>query len=52
MNEIKEELKEYRLKERVKKDIVLALDDFYRNKQLSTKSIIEMLEELINLYKN
>lgn len=52
MNELKEELKEYRLKERVKKDIVLVLDDFYRNKQLSTKSIIEMLEELINLYKN
>jgi len=51
MNELKE-LKEYRLKERVKKDIVLVLDDYFNHNQLSAKSIVEMLEELINLYKN
>jgi hypothetical protein len=42
------ELKEYRLKEELKKQI----DKEILESNLPIKSVIEMLEELINLYKN
>lgn len=42
------ELKEYRLKEELKKKIDKEIQCY----GISPKSIIEMLEELINLYKN
>jgi len=42
------ELKEYRLREKLKKQ----LDKEILESNLPIKSIIEMLEELINLYKN
>ena len=41
-------LKEYRLKEKLKKQI----DKDILESNLPVKSVIEMLEELINLYKN
>lgn len=41
-------LKEYRLKESLKKQ----LDKEIQESNLSDKSVIEMLEELIFLYKN
>jgi len=41
-------LKEYRLKEKLKKQI----DKEILESNLPVKSVIEMLEELINLYKN
>lgn len=42
------ELKEYRLKEELKKQI----DKEILESNLPIKSVIEMLEEIINLYKN
>lgn len=49
MNElIKTMFKEYRKKETLKKEFFKQLE----NSDLPYKTIIEMLEELINLYKN
>jgi hypothetical protein len=42
------ELKEYRLREKLKKQ----LDKEILESNLSPKTVVEMLEELINLYKN
>jgi hypothetical protein len=47
-SKIMNELKEYRKKETLKKEFFKQLE----NSDLPYKTIIEMLEELINLYKN
>ena len=41
-------LKEYRLKEELKKEMFIQIEQ----SDLPVKTIIEMLEELTNLYKN
>ena len=41
-------IKEYRLKEELKKE----MDKLILENNLSPKIVVEMLEELINLYKN
>ena len=47
-SKIMNELKEYRLKEELKKLIFKLIEP----SKISDKSKVEMLEELINLYKN